>query len=119
MRCFLSFASSMLLTVNALITAGMNASVQGTVYEIAYAKVPYKCLDLPGGDTTNGNKLWMWDCNGLENQKWVFVTYANGAGKIVYAQDPSKCVDVPGGDFANGNQLALWDCNGLPQQNWL
>ena len=23
-----------------------------------------KCLDLPGGDTDNGNKVDIWDCNG-------------------------------------------------------
>jgi len=72
-------------------------------------------LDLPGGNTANGNKLQIWDCNGLNNQKWVF---APGSWKIVYAGDTSKCIDVPGGDLSNGNPLQIWDCNGKSSQIW-
>ncbi|WTY53469.1 protein kinase [Micromonospora sp. NBC_01412] len=32
--------------------------------------VPARCLDVPGGDPTNGVWLKLWDCNGSENQKW-------------------------------------------------
>jgi len=31
------------------------------------------CFDLPGGNTTNGNIIWLWDCNGTPNQEWDFV----------------------------------------------
>merc|ERR1719409_1323026 len=31
------------------------------------------CFDLPGGDTTNGNVIWLWDCNGTPNQEWDIV----------------------------------------------
>merc|ERR1740117_1303995 len=69
------------------------------------------CLDLPGGDTTQGTALWMWECNGGESQRWVFDSY-----QLRYGADESKCVDA--GDTSNGNQAVLWECNGYPQQDW-
>jgi len=79
-----------------------------------------KCLDLPLGDTRNGNLLWMWDCDGLENQQWIYDTsknknsdgFADRPYQLKYAADPSKCIDVPGGDYSDGTPLWLWDCNG-------
>merc|ERR1712194_723051 len=66
----------------------------GNVVGIFYAgSTQWKCLDLPGGDTSNGNQLQLWDCNGYNNQKWIF---AANAYKIVYADNPSKCIDVAG-----------------------
>lgn len=71
------------------------------------------CLDLPGGDTTNGALLWLWDCYGGETQKWALQN-----GQLVYAADTTKCVDLLGNDETNGNQLGLWDCNGGESQKW-
>ncbi|MER7538408.1 RICIN domain-containing protein [Streptomyces sp. NPDC097704] len=30
-----------------------------------------RCLDVPGGSTTNGTELVIWDCNGGANQRWA------------------------------------------------
>jgi len=74
------------------------------------------CLDLPGGDPKDGNKLWIWQCNGENSQKWRFDP---GTWQIRFAGDTSKCIDVPGSNFAqNGNQLWVWDCNGQKGQYW-
>lgn len=72
-----------------------------------------KCLDLVGGDTSNGTPLWLWECNGLSNQAW---TFASDSWTIVYQADPSKCIDA--GDMSDGKQLQIWDCNGMDQQIW-
>jgi hypothetical protein len=32
----------------------------------------YKCIDLAGGDTTNGNGIEVWDCNEQDNQQWSY-----------------------------------------------
>ena len=76
-----------------------------------------KCLDLPGGNTENGNKLWIWDCYGGTNQQWVH-NFAAGMASIRYKADPTKCVDVPGGVLQEGNQLQIWDCNNGDNQRW-
>ena len=82
---------------------------------IRYLKDTSKCLDLPGGDTTNGNKLWVWDCNGSPDQQWVF---GAGTWQINFKSNPSKCVDIPGGSLKDGNVLQIWDCVGVPGQRW-
>lgn len=71
------------------------------------------CVDLPGGDTSNGALLWTWDCYGGETQQWSFQD-----GQIVYLPDTSKCVDLLGGDTTNGNTLGLWDCYQGDSQLW-
>merc|ERR1719321_28625 len=70
------------------------------------------CLDLPGGDTTNGNVLWLWDCYGGETQQWSFQD-----DQLVYTADPTKCVDLLGGDTNHpGTAFGIWDCNGGKSQ---
>jgi len=76
-----------------------------------------KCLDLMGGDKSNGNPIGIWDCNGEENQRWWFKD-----DKIMLASDNSKCIDVPVDEYSEmplaGAQLQLWDCNGLSNQQF-
>jgi len=71
------------------------------------------CVDLPGGDTSNGALLWTWECSGGETQQWSFQD-----GQLVYLADPSKCVDLIGGDSTNGNMLGIWDCYQGDTQLW-
>lgn len=81
---------------------------------IAFGPDTSKCLDLPGGDTTNGTPLWIWDCNGRSDQWWVFLP---DSWQIAYGPDQTKCVDAPS-DFEQGGVLKLWDCNGGDNQRW-
>jgi hypothetical protein len=74
---------------------------------IFFAGAQLKCLDLAGSDTTNGNKIWLWDCNGLTNQKWFFNA---GSWSIHSFLDTKKCIDIPGGSMNKGNFLQIWDC---------
>lgn len=72
-----------------------------------------RCLDLPGGDTTNGNILAVYPCAGSENQRWQFFN-----GNLRYMGDASKCVDLGGNNQENGSLIGIWDCTGGPQQAW-
>lgn len=74
-------------------------------------RVGSACLDLPGGNTDNGNSLWMWECNSFDNQLWHL-----SAEQLLYAAVPTKCLDVPGNDMTDGTIPEIWECNGLPQQ---
>ena len=73
-----------------------------------------KCLDLPGGNAIAGQLLQLWDCNGLQNQKWRFDP---GSWQISYAANTGLCVDNLGGGSA-GNKLGLWGCSGGSNQKW-
>lgn len=74
-----------------------------------------KCLDLPGNHVQNGAKLWIWDCNGHDSQKWYFT--GNGDGQLQKLSDRTKCVDVAG-TWEDGTQLQLWDCQETLGQLW-
>jgi len=71
------------------------------------------CIDLPGGNAYNGNKLQLWGCNGGDSQNWAWDN-----GQIKYAADDSFCIDLPGGNAENGNQLWLWECSDGDSQQW-
>ena len=54
---------------------------------------PLAGSDLPGGDIRNGNQLWLWECNGSDDQKWQL------DGQLIrLVADPTYCMDLPGGD---------------------
>jgi hypothetical protein len=55
----------------------------GTVYAAASASDASLCLDIPGGKTDDGAKLWVWACNGLGQQKWFVQNTASADVKAV------------------------------------
>ena len=89
-----------------------------TIYAIHYAANPNLCLDLPAGNSTNGNHLQLWNCNQQENQKWVY----DGAADIHLlfgATTNTKCLDLTMGNTTNGAAIGIWDCeSGDINQQW-
>ena len=70
-----------------------------------------KCLDVFGGDTSDGATVGIWDCNGAPWQKWTYRNQTlSGIG--------GKCLDVAGGGRTNGTRVQLWTCNGTGAQLW-
>jgi lysophospholipase L1-like esterase len=68
-----------------------------------------RCLDVPGGNTTNGTQPIIWDCNGQTNQRWTLDGQA--------LQALGKCLDAPLNAGA-GAKAQIWDCNGATNQRW-
>jgi hypothetical protein len=66
-----------------------------------------KCIDLPNGDVTNGNKLEIWDCNGHTNQQW----FGGGVYQFTSGMNSNKCMDLFAGDTLNGKLVEIWDCD--------
>jgi hypothetical protein len=71
-----------------------------------------KCLDLTGGDTTNGTPVEIYDCNNTFAQTWTH----HPDDSTVRIGD--KCLDVPEQRTANGTKVQLWTCNGGANQQW-
>lgn len=90
----------------------LNTTVGGTV--TIKSEWSGKCVDLPGGDASNGQLLQTWDCNGLTNQRWVFDA---DSWRIQYGGNTGKCIDKLGNGGA-GTILGIWDCNGQASQKW-
>lgn len=99
------------------------ASVKGAVS--IQSRESGMCLDLPRGDTTNGNRLVASPCLGNKNQQWQFQELP--VPRLVYApsleSDNPKCVDLKnceGDCLKNGQPLRIWDCENTQNahQNW-
>lgn len=74
------------------------------------------CLDVPGGNTSNGTRLIVWDCNGGNNQLWAFV-----GDTIRLKSNVNKCLDLKyswPSLYRNGAEILLWDCHGGDNQLW-
>jgi len=68
-------------------------------------------MDLPNGDTSNGNPLEIWDCNNIgHNQNWAFMSDTIRSGANF-----GKCLDF--GDMKKGTQVQIWDCTGKDNQH--
>jgi len=89
----------------------------GTVYLVNSGDASL-CLDLPGGDTSDGQIAQVWDCNAASQQKF-YVPPPFGTFNIAAGVDEWKCLDVPGQNAVNGARLQIWDCNGIMGQQWL
>ncbi|MDT5032598.1 MAG: hypothetical protein QOC94_2769, partial [Actinoplanes sp.] len=70
-----------------------------------------RCIDIPGGNTSDGTGLQMWDCNGSAAQKWTF----NSDGTL---RAMGKCMDPAWGSAARGTKIQLVTCNGNPVQRF-
>ncbi len=59
-----------------------------------------RCIDVPGHNFNDGQRLFMWDCNGADAQKWRI-----GSDGTIRARD--KCLDVANAVFRNGTPIQL------------
>jgi hypothetical protein len=81
-----------------------------------------RCIDLAGGDTSDGAKIQAWTCNDANtnpNQHFKFVPAPDGENyySIKHASS-GKCLDVFEGSTANGGLVKLWPCHGGDNQIW-
>ncbi|MBB2946172.1 beta-glucanase (GH16 family) [Actinoplanes lutulentus] len=70
-----------------------------------------RCIDIPNGNSADGTRIQMWDCNGSTAQRWTFA--ADGTLRAL-----GKCFDPAGGALANGTPIQLVTCNGNPVQRF-
>ncbi|MEU4215624.1 glycosyl hydrolase [Actinoplanes sp. NPDC026623] len=71
-----------------------------------------RCLDVLGGSNTQGAAVGIYDCQGSQNQGWVFT----GAGELRTFNE-TACLDAPV-NAAAGAALVIWPCNGGQNQKF-
>jgi hypothetical protein len=76
-----------------------------------YSGISGKCIDDNKGNTTNGNPIAIYTCNGGDNQYVDF--HADGTAQIL-----GKCMDVTSGGTAAKTKIQLYTCNGTGAQQW-
>merc|ERR1719359_1891158 len=71
-------------------------------------------MDLTGGNVAAGTVAWVWNCNGLPQQK-----FGLSAGiTLRILADYSYCLDLADGKTDNGTPIQIWKCNGQVNQKW-
>ncbi|MDT4992622.1 MAG: hypothetical protein QOH97_2514, partial [Actinoplanes sp.] len=70
-----------------------------------------KCIDVPGGNFSDGVQVRMWPCANLASQKFQFTT-----GQLKTSNN--KCLDVAWGSKANGAVIQIATCSGNAAQVW-
>ena len=92
---------------------------------IKYNQDQNKCVNLDGGNTSNGTKIKVRDCYDdldMARQQWLYdgLIQSFRSGK-----DPKKCLTVVNGEndkastFENDLKVKLYDCDGSSAQRWL
>jgi predicted alpha-1,6-mannanase (GH76 family) len=70
-----------------------------------------KCIDVPGSNYSNGQRLTTWTCNNGENQRWEF------AGGTLRSRN-NMCMDVAGGSTQDGAIIQIATCSGNQAQQF-
>jgi beta-glucanase (GH16 family) len=70
-----------------------------------------RCIDIPGGNASDGVRLQTWDCLNNDPQRWTF----NGDGTL---RAMGMCMDPAGGALGNGTPIQIVRCNGNPVQRF-
>lgn len=74
-----------------------------------------KCLDFPGSAPVNGSPAVIYDCAGVDWQKWQ---YNPATGLLRNKANPDFCLDNKGERYAGGG-VHLWQCvEGSANQQW-
>jgi hypothetical protein len=71
-----------------------------------------KCVDVDTNTPISGNKVQLWDCNGVPGQQW-------SAGTDGTLRSFGKCLNIVGNATANFSPVELRDCNGTGGQQWV
>ncbi|MER5465130.1 ricin-type beta-trefoil lectin domain protein [Streptomyces sp. NPDC002668] len=71
-----------------------------------------RCIDVPGGDFSDGKQLFVWDCNNGPTQKWQFAS--DGTVRI-----KGKCLDVANANYNDGTPIQIAWCSGNAAQKFV
>ena len=93
------------------IPAGPPPATPGTVQSLATGK----CLDLPGGQSSDGTSPIQYDCHGGPNQQWRIEALNDTGSRIVSAMS-GKCL---GTSATSGNPVRQSRCTGAADQLWI
>jgi hypothetical protein len=95
------------------IAAGPPPAPPGTLQSLASGK----CLDLPGGKTSDGTPVIQYDCHGGANQQWT-VESISDAGSHIVSRMSGKCIATDSAVAAAGGAVVQSPCGTSSNQLW-
>lgn len=78
-----------------------------------------RCLDVPSGSRTSGERLQLYACNGQTNQHFELRATGAGSYKIHPRLAPTLCLDIEEGDTQAGRRLQQFACHNGNNQRFL
>jgi len=85
----------------------------GTIQSLASGK----CLDLPGGQSSDGTLPIQYDCHGGKNQQWA-IESAGDAGYRIVSRMSGKCIGTASASAAAGDRILQSPCGKATAQLW-
>ncbi len=77
------------------------------------------CIDLSQSNTSNGNNIQLYNCNGSNAQKWMYDGLTQSIRSVV---NPDKCMQIDkngDGVYGKRSNVEIYDCNGSDGQQFL
>jgi hypothetical protein len=76
-------------------------------------------IDVAGGYSKPGSKVWQWEPNSSPAQMWRLIATSNPNEYIIIAATGAGALDVQGGYTANGTPVWTYAINGTAAQRWV
>ena len=77
------------------------------------------CIDLSSSNTSNGNNIQLYNCNGTNAQKWIYDGMTQTIRSVI---NPDKCMQIEKNSdsvYGKRSNVEIWDCNGSSVQQFL
>ncbi|MEZ5038691.1 MAG: ricin-type beta-trefoil lectin domain protein [Saprospiraceae bacterium] len=77
------------------------------------------CVDLSQSNTSNGNNIQLYNCNGSNAQKWIYDGMTKSIRSVV---NPDKCMQIEkntDGVYGKRSNVNIYDCNSSAAQQFL
>ncbi len=74
------------------------------------------CIDLSSSNTSNGNNIQLYNCNGTNAQKWIYDGMTQSIRSVV---NPDKCMQIDkngDGVYGKRSNVEIHDCDGSQEQ---
>ena len=105
------------LTSDMTIYAGWVPYVfNGTYYIVNTSNKKY-CLDVKGGNKSNGTNVQLWTCNKSNAQKWVLTNNSNGTVSLKNVNS-GKNLSVQGNSASKNVNIYIYSVNSNNNQKW-
>jgi hypothetical protein len=110
MRWRVVLAAAVMAASGSAIWLGMG-SASAAVGSPLVSAASGRCLDVVGNNPAPGTAVAIWDCNGQQNQGWVFTSQGE-----LRTFNETRCLNLPAATA--GIQLAIQNCNGQANQRF-
>ncbi|UYZ64946.1 family 43 glycosylhydrolase [Hymenobacter weizhouensis] len=99
--------------------AGLADGVYTLVSKVSVSGAPLRRLDVPSSRDADENKLWLYEANASNAQRWHFARQSDGYYKVTsQVGSQTRVLDAQGSGKTNGTLVQLYHSNNTAAQRW-